>query len=547
MKGNVCLRIAMFLLIMLTVFDAMALTKHVLADAPSTDYVFVENQSDNNFFVTPGSILDPRITGSNSWTGLKYTGSGEIHQQGLGYIDDGYNRPLTAGNKFDMWLEGFSVSHPLTGLRCINWYKGCNIDTALILPESTDNNGFYGVTVTSGSLKWSHGMMSDAFFLFLEQQPVGASFSLTIDSCQSSVNYNASAGERCKDQSTGAWYERKVTHQKAAHLRFINTNALAEVYINSDGIPTLGEGATDCHVQTIGTANGIACKMVNYNLQTNGLSNTSIHIFPAIANASLVSAIKHEDMQFSLDGNSWKKVNGLASYYTFNQLKSSNSIYVFFSSNLFKNLVKLGLSNIDTANLFNFRFRNLLSPESGWYEFSTSNKIIIKPRDFSVSIISDDYSSAPSREGTVGTSAPDLEFGYIVTTSGKTSADEVKVSVTGPSQSLNGHPYCIFSSADGQTKVPFPAHLHFVTSNNSEKSIDIGCDDVWHDMSDALWMSTPWSDSSGDVGVMDKATVKFAIEMNDPRSLKSVDNHDWYGDVSASGEIHVKATWHNVN
>lgn len=547
MKGNILVRLFILLLGALVAFNAMAVKKTPLGDAPSREYVFVENQSDNNFFVTPGSILDPRMTGANSWTGLKYGGSGVKYQVGLGYIDDGSNRVLSAGNKFDMWLEGFPVSHPMTGLRCINWYKGCNLDTSLISPEATDDKGFYGVSVTSGDAKWSHGMLSDSFFLFLEQQAVGSRFSMLINSCQTRINYNASAGERCKDQSTGYWYERKVTHVKAAHLRFVNTNALAEVFINSDGIPTLGEGSTDCHSQVIGKVNGLACKMVNYNLQTNGLSNVSIHIFPAIANASLQSAIKSEDMQFSLDGNSWKKVNGISSYYTFNDLKSSSNIYVFFSSNLFKNLVKLGLSDTESNGLFNFRFHNDLSPESGWYEFSTSNRIIIKPRNFSVSIRSDDYSIAPSREGKVGASAPDLEFGYIVNTSGKTAADNVQIKVTGPSQYVNGRPYCIFSSADGQTRVPFPAHLSFTTSNNAEKNIATGCDDTWHDMTDALWIGTPWSDASDGTGILNKSTVKFAIEMNNPISLKSIDNRDWYGDVSASGEIHVKATWHNVN
>lgn len=65
----------------------------------------------------------------------------------------------------------------------------------------------------------------------------------------------------------------------------------------------------------------------------------------------------------------------------------------------FKQMVNLGISDINTKDLFNFRFQNTTSPESGWYEFSTSNTLIIKPRDFSISIISDEYTSAPSREG----------------------------------------------------------------------------------------------------------------------------------------------------
>ncbi len=70
-------------------------------------------------------------------------------------------------------LTGFT---PLTGLRCINWYAGCDMATSLILPQTTDASGFYGATVTSGGAKWMHGMMSDAFYQYLQQMPVGGSF-----------------------------------------------------------------------------------------------------------------------------------------------------------------------------------------------------------------------------------------------------------------------------------------------------------------------------------------------------------------------------------
>lgn len=150
--------------------------------------------------------------------------------------------------------------------------------TSLILPQTTDASGFYGATVTSGGAKWMHGMLSDAFYQYLQQMPVGSSFTMTINACQTSVNYDANSGARCKDQASGNWYVRNVTHTKAANLRLINTHSLAEVFINSDGVPTLGEGNADCRTQTIGSRSGLSCKMVNYTLQTNGLSNTSIHI-----------------------------------------------------------------------------------------------------------------------------------------------------------------------------------------------------------------------------------------------------------------------------
>lgn len=527
---------------------AQAVNPTNLGDAAAVKFVFVENNADDNFFVTPAGVLDPRMTGANKWTGLKYGGSGTIYQQSLGYVDNGYNYGLVANYRFDMWLENAPIKNPFLGLRCINWYAGCDMDTSLILPETTDEKGFYGAVVTSGGAKWMHGMMSPSFYQYLKQMGTGDSFGMQINGCQTNIAYNASSGGRCQNQTSGTWYRRNVTHSKSAHLRFINTNAVSEVFVNSDGVPIIGEGNADCKNQTIGSRSGIMCKMVSYDLQTDGsVSNTSIHIFPSINHAALASAANAADLQFSLTGNSWKTTSGTANYYTFNELKSSNAVYIFFSSNFFKEMVRLGITDGGSQDLINFRFQNTTSPESGWYEFSTSNELIIKPRDFSISIISEDYDNKPHREGYVGPAEPALEYGYIVTTSGKTSADEVKVSATGPTQSLLGRNYCIFSSEDQSTRVPFPAQLSITTSTGAEQSFDAGCDGQWHDMTNALWSSTPWNDISGDVGVMNKTKVKFTIPMNNPISQKTVEGNAWYGDVSAAGEIRVEATWRNIN
>lgn len=80
-------------------------------------------------------------------------------------------------------------------------------------------------------------------------------------------------------------------------------------------------------------------------------------MFPTINNAALTSAVNAADLQFSLNGNNWKNTSGTGSYYTFNDLKSSNAIYVFFGSNFFKQMVKLGISDSGTRELINFRFQ----------------------------------------------------------------------------------------------------------------------------------------------------------------------------------------------
>ncbi|WP_312688684.1 hypothetical protein [Kosakonia sp.] len=533
----------LFLILIAVTYPAFsAVTKTVFSDAPTREYVFVENDTDDSFFVTPAGALDPRMTGSNRWTTLK----GSLYQQSLGYIDNGYNTLLNSNWRFDMWLENSPVAHPLSGLRCISHYSGCDANTSLIEPEMTDNQGFYGVVVPPGGAKWMHGMMSDQFYQQLNSIPVGSNFSMTINGCQTRESYNASQGERCQNMATGLWYTRKVSFTKGAQLKLYNTSALSEIFINSDGKPTLGADSSGCFLQVIGRNSGVACRMMSYVLNQNGLSNTSIQIFPSIKNAALEAAISSGDMQFSLDGQSWKTVNGMINYYTFNDMKGWYSVFVFLSSNFLKKMVDLGISDVNSRDIFNFRLRNITAPESGWYEFSTSSQLIIKPRDFSISIISSDAVANPTRQGNVGNGNPSLDFDYTVTTNGKTAADEVMINVSGPTQSLQGRSWCIFSSPDGLTQVPFPAYLSFATRTGDMRTYDVGCDGQWRDMTDAFWVESPWIDSNGNNGLMNKSTVRFSVAMDSPQSLYSLTGDQWYGDVSAAGEIRVKATWRNV-
>ena len=222
MKVNALMALAILALLWPVAALRAAVTKTTWSDAPAREFVFVENNSDDNFFVTPGGALDPRMTGANRWTGLKYTGSGTIYQQSLGYIDNGYNTGLNANWKFDMWLENSPVSHPLTGLRCINWYAGCDMATSLILPQTTDASGFYGATVTSGGAKWMHGMMSDAFYQYLQQMPVGGSFTMTTISIKSAFESRGDAGNGYSSKTFARFQQYLNTFQSRVEARYAN-------------------------------------------------------------------------------------------------------------------------------------------------------------------------------------------------------------------------------------------------------------------------------------------------------------------------------------
>ncbi len=522
------------------------LQKNTWPDQPPMKFVFVENSINNTYFVTPGGAIDPRLTGSNHWTSNKYTGSGVIKQQSLGYMDNGRNTLLRGGRYFDMWLENIPFSHPLTGLRCINWYKGCDITSGMIPPQATDAAGFYGVVVPPGGSKWMHGLLSDSVYQYLQQMPIGGQLTLQVNTCETTIPYNAAAGERCTGQASGSWYQTRVTQIKAAHIRFIHSSALSEVFITSEGVPVPGTGQSDCKLQSVGGDDGLSCKMATYRLQTSGLSNSSIHIFPEVTQPALAAALKANDLRFSLNGRSWQAIRGTANYYTFDQMKSADAIYIFFSNRFFKKLVSLGLSDNDSRKLISFYLLNTRTPESGWYEFPVLTTLQIKPADLSVSITADDYSARPEKTGQAGAGQPALEFGYIITASGKTAADKVTVKVTGPQVTLAGNSYCLFSSADGTLQVPFPGWLSMTSRNGSPLRLAAGCDGKWYDITDALWQQRPWNDGYGNQGMINVTRLIFSLQMDDPRSLRTLNQQHWYGDVSASGEIHVKATWKNL-
>lgn len=531
--------------------SAIALNPIDEGDVDDIKFILVQNDIDDNFFVTPlvPAVNVPVMAGANRWTGLKYNFTTvNIYQDSLGYVENGVTTPILMGMRVDMWIDNPPASGPLIGIRCVNYRLGCNASTSLLLPEATDNYGFYGVTIPLGPAKYMNGMMSDAFYYYLNGIPVGGHIQFMLNDCSTSEQYDARAGQRCREMNTGDWHKRNLGFIKAGHLKLPSTVDATEVFIDSDGNPMLGEGSSGCNLQVVGGLSGLSCKMTQYMLTHDNGSNTTIHIYPSLNHPALASAINgsKEDMQFSLDGQTWKVVDEAINYFTYDDLKSTNVIYVFLSTNFFKKMVDLGISDTNTHELFNFRVHNSSAVENGWYEFSTSRQLIIKPRDYSISIISTDYVSNPTRSGKVGPGKPSLDFDYIVTTSGSDRANEVLINVTGPSQNIQGRAWCIFSSADGTSQVPFPGTLSFTTASGSIKSYDVGCDGQWRDMTEALWASPRLIDPSNSRSVFNKATVRFSIGMDAPESLKTINDDDWYGDVSAAGEIHVQATWRNI-
>lgn len=186
-----------------------------------------------------------------------------------------------------------------------------------------------------------------------------------------------------------------------------------------------------------------------------------------------------------------------------------------------------------------------MTPQSGYYQFTPSTLINITPREYGISIVSSDGNADPKASGKIGSDEP-IAFEYKVTTSAARQADSITAQVVGDSTSLNGVPYCLFTSADSMLSVPVPAYLSWISATGQEVKVRNSCSENPVDMTNAAWVQTAWNANIDD-GFFFTTTLKLLFPMNDSRSKLTVDGHDWMGTVSASGEVKVTATWVGVN
>lgn len=516
-----------------------AVTKRPLSNAPLRNFLFIENQEDNNQFISPTDSLEPRLTGANVWTSLKGNG-----QSSLAYVDNGENRDVNNWN-IDMWEEG-PIHHPYINQRCIMTYARCDSNTAEAVnkPAVVDNKGFYGLLGAAAG--WGHAKISPGFFDYLRNMPVGAILNREMNLCRTRDLYDASTGARCADQKSGDWYVRQMQHKKAGHLRFIQTNALSEVIVDSNGNPYVLPGSQGCQNYRLGTRDGILCRFLDYNFTEDGSQTfTNPYLYTNVKEAALNSAIVSADIQMSANLSNWAS---RGSSYEVRYLKGQSSIYLFLSSNFFKQVVKLGLQTRLTRNLINFNMKSSLAPESGYYEFSGTTEIKIKPRQFSVSILSSDGVTSPYREGKVGQDI--LSFPYNISDSGPASADMLEISVAQDTGTPNQgrctfYPPGPFKSDKG---VPIPIRLAFdSTLHGTGYQHAIRCDNTPVDIR-ALGIqdsqpSLAWTDPNGDEGITRFYTLALEFDLTDPAVQRTSNGGPWEGVVQQSGTITIKGTW----
>ena len=185
----------------------------------TNSYVFIENNVDNEYFITPRTT-DPRFSGAN-----KYTRYSKSSQLSLGYM--GYtNTSIQANQYVDIWLENSQIDKPFVGNRCMRRY--CNDDSGYWPAQYIGKDGAYKIvqTNTNGESAYARGIFSDSAYLYFRQLPVGTIETYSYRACMTKTDYDPSKGGSC--QSVGgrmlASHEFNIT--KSGHITLTSTGAL---------------------------------------------------------------------------------------------------------------------------------------------------------------------------------------------------------------------------------------------------------------------------------------------------------------------------------
>lgn len=151
----------------------------------TNSYVFVENNVDNEYFITPRTT-DPRFSGSNKFT--KYAGASQLSLGYMGYVNTG----IQANRNIDIWLENSQIDKPFTGNRCMRGY--CSDNSGYWPAQYIGKNGAYKIVQSNinGESYYARGIFSDSAYHYFLQLPVGTVENYSYRACMTNIDYDPS-------------------------------------------------------------------------------------------------------------------------------------------------------------------------------------------------------------------------------------------------------------------------------------------------------------------------------------------------------------------
>lgn len=538
-----------FKILLLGAMTTLSFTHAAFALTPPTSiytngtnaFVFIENEVDGEYFIAADK-LNPRFSGANIWA--KY---GRVNHRSLGYmqVDSG---SFSSNYNVDVWIESPDISYPFIGIRCQITNSGCP-STSYSPAEYVDQYGAYKMKPTptrNKRISFNTGM-----YEYLEKMSVGTQVTYIVNNCQTTEDYDPRKGQRCKDMNTGTWSRGQTINTKTGHLKLVDNRAFSEIWVATDGTPSLTSNNDACEYVVIGSGDrneGIACKMVRYNME--GLTtafNTSTHLYMVIDTDALNKmSLNAADIKMEAGSGTWVTYTDSSSNRMSNMISSGDGyIRVLFTNRFFRNMLAAGASTSGQKGIFTFAIKNGDLPQSGFYQFATNMDIDIIPREYGISIRHKNVSEQV-KTGKIGKEEEAITFNYVVTQSAPRKADTVKAYMVGDSITKGARSYCLFKSADNRLQVPIPAYLSFTNESGSSVEQYSGCNAAAVlDLTKAQWSEVPWDAQQS--GYFYSTDLNLVFPMNDIISQLSLDGFDWLGSVRAEGDIKVEATWLGAN
>lgn len=511
---------------------------------PTQSFLYIENnKNDHVYILNFAAYLENQLGGANAWTEQK-----GITQFTLAKTSADMKTRNPSGFNLDMWETG-PISHPYITQACSIKTPNCTNDgKSPEHPQVVDEQGFYGLM--NLSVQETAARISPSFLNYLKTMQIGAALIREMNLCVTPEPYDARRGQRCKDMSTGTWSIHRATNIKYAHLKMIPITGTDIIMVDSAGNPTVMPGSTNCkpysHVTPGRDSNGVLCHMFDYRLEhfADGgqlVNKGTIGVRSKYPNPEL----KSYDSALYINSSKFVGTNnpvGLNLIY----LKGSSSVSVFFTKKYFSEYIKTNLGRPVTETM-EFFIKNLIQPDLGDYIIDSSLQIDIKPRRYSVSIISSDGVATPYRKGLIGKDI--LSFPYKIVESGPESADRLDVTLAQD----RGTPFqgtCTFYPTDivsNRVAVPIEAYLNFNTATPAKTKIPIGCNRAPVNLRElGIRDNEPkisWTDPDGSSGITRSYLLNLEFDLTGRQAQKTVEGESWEGEVHQSGTLTIKGSW----
>ncbi|WP_421206751.1 hypothetical protein [Aeromonas sp. 601027] len=462
-------------------------------------------------------------------------------------------RVLPDGYKLDVWEDG-PISFPYASLLCSNnnggnFRQGCSGFSPRARPAQIDAKGFYGFSDYGHSSYGLSSRLSQNTLWYLRDAPVGTSIVRDLHYC---IYQDTNNSNRCTAQTQPHdWRVRKLTTNKAGHIKFVSKDINEEIVIDSNGNPTPAPGGSGaCIADRVGDSDGLTCTIASYNLSWvpapyPPYSPLDEYFFSMVLKQRLSGSNELIAFKFGPQIN-WAPIYpGNTTIVNSARIRSrsgTEQIKVFFNNALLKRMYKQNKIHFDDiAELYatystGYLF-GLSIPFRGGFEFI--------PRAQTVSIKSADGNPSPYQTGEVG--KDNLVFNYELSETGYTNAARLEVKVT---QDV-GIPHqgrCTFYP-DGQIEssraVPVPTSIIFSSAGNQPVSTPIECNGPPIDLrSRKIIESRPAQEwDEGGIGYTRFYDLGLQFSLTDNMTRKTVSGDDWEGLVHQSGKIILTGIW----